>query len=507
MKDLLPDITNQLNDVLRGLRFFVPELYLTALFVIVLVTDLLFGKRSAALCRAVSIGGMFIVIVQVLSQKTSLHANETARFFSDMLLLHGPGIVFKLIIDVLAFILLIYFAWDNKLKEHKKGLSDLYSIVIGSVLGLHLMVMAVNLLSIYLAIEMVSIASYLLAAYHTGNAKSSEAGLKYVLFGAASSAIMLYGISLIYAFSGSLDIFSREMQEGLLQTNHMSVTFGMMLILLGIGFKLSLVPAHFYVPDVYEGAATPVTAYLSTLPKIAAFALLVNFITPFISSSGMYINWTGLNFRMLLSAVGIVTMVVGNFAAVWQNSVKRMLAYSGIAHTGFALMAVVTFSGEGLTALSYYLLVYGLANIAALMLASYFENNEGITSMSDYKGLGFKYPLASVCFVVVLISLTGIPISAGFTGKVFVFSAVYGVYQQTHDVWLMALLITGAVTTVVGLFYYIRIPLNLFLKRTEIIKNEVFSSGNLLIFSSIIALLLIIFGIFPDLLIKLLQSS
>ncbi|MGY4539673.1 NADH-quinone oxidoreductase subunit N [Mucilaginibacter sp. UYNi724] len=504
MKDLLPEVTTQLNEVLRGLRFFVPEVYLTALFILVLVTDLLFSKRSAALCRAVATGGMMLVIVQVINQKLSLNANDTARFFGGMLMLHHTGIVFKLIIDVLAFILLFYFAWDRKLASHKKGLSDLYTIVIGSVLGLHLMAMAVNLLSIYLAIEMVSLASYLLTAYHSGNAKSTEAGLKYVLFGAAASAVMLYGISLIYAYCGTLDIFSREMQEGLIQVNHLSVSFALTLILVGIGFKLSLVPAHFYVPDVYEGAATPVTAYLSTLPKIAGFALLVNFVTPFITSSGMYINWAGLNFRLVLSAVGIVTMVVGNFAAVWQNSVKRMLAYSGIAHTGFALMAVVTFSGQGLTALTYYLLVYGLANIAALMLANYFENNEGITNISDYKGLGFKYPLASVCFVVVLISLTGIPISAGFTGKVVVFSAVYGVYQQTHDIWLMALLITGAVTTVVGLFYYIKIPLNLFLKRTEIIPNEIPYSRNLVIFSSVIALLLILFGLIPDKLINLL---
>jgi NADH-quinone oxidoreductase subunit N len=504
MNDLLPDITAQLNDVIRGLHFFVPELYLSALFVVVLVTDLLFGKNSAKLCRAVAIGGMALIIVQVISQNISLPANETYRFFSGMLLLHHTGIIFKLIIDLLAFILFIYFAWDNDLKQHKKGLSDLYSIVIGSVLGLHIMVMAVNLLSICLAIEMVSISSYLVAAYRTNNAKSTEAGLKYVLFGAATSAIMLYGISLIYAFSGSLEIFSREMQEGLIQANHTAVLFGLLLILLGIGFKLAMVPAHFYVPDVYEGAATPITAYLSTLPKIAGFGLLVNFITPFISSSGMYINWTELNFRIVLSALGILSLIAGNFAAIWQNSVKRMLAYSGIGHTGFALMAVVTFTGQGLTALTYFLLVYGLANIAALMLASYFENNENISNISDYKGLGFKYPLASVCFVIVLISLTGIPISAGFTAKVFVFSAVYGIYQQTHDVWLMAFLIAGAITTVIGLFYYIKIPLNLFLKRVEFVPNEISYSTNLVVFSSVIALLLIIFGIFPDLLIKFL---
>lgn len=499
MNDLLSHIHDQLNEVLGSLPYFMPEVYLTVLFIIVLVTDLLFGKNSAKLCRTVAIAGMFLVIYKDL-QQVALVGTYAVPTFSNMLMLHRTAINFKFVIDVLAIILLLYFAWDKKLQSHKKGLSDLYSIVIGSVLGLHLMTMAINLLSVYLAIEMVSIASYLLASYRTENAKSTEAGLKYVLFGAAASAVMLYGISLIYAYTGSLELFSKEMAEALLHTNTLSASFAMALVLIGIGFKLSFVPVHFYVPDVYEGAATPVTAYLSTLPKIAAFALLVNFV----SKNGFFLQWKAFDFRLVLSAIGVITLIGGNFAAVLQNNVKRMLAYSGIGHTGFALMALVTFTPQGLSALTYYLFMYGLANIAALMLANYFENNENITDISDYKGLGFKYPLASVCFVIVLISLTGIPISAGFTGKVFVFSAVYGVYQQTHDVWLMALLITGAVTTVVGLFYYIKIPLNLFLKRAEFIPNEISYSTNLVVFSSVIALLLIIFGVFPDLLIKFL---
>jgi NADH-quinone oxidoreductase subunit N len=339
MKDLLPHITAQLNDVLGSIPYFMPEVYLTALFIVVLVTDLLFGKNSAKLCRAVAIAGMLLIIFKDL-QQVALTGADAVPIFSKMLILHRTAIAFKFIIDVLAFMLLLYFAWDRKLQEHKKGLSDLYSIVVGSVLGLHLMTMATNLLSVYLAIEMVSIASYLLASYRTENAKSTEAGLKYVLFGAAASAVMLYGISLIYAYSGSLDLFSQEMATGLLHANSLSVSFALALVFIGIGFKLSFVPVHFYVPDVYEGAATPVTAYLSTLPKIAAFALVVNFVAPFVAQQGFYNNWKGFDFRLVLSAIGIITMILGNFAAVLQNSVKRMLAYSGIAHTGFALMAL-----------------------------------------------------------------------------------------------------------------------------------------------------------------------
>lgn len=494
MHDLLPHISDQLSNVFGSITYFMPEVYVTLLFIIVLITDLIFGKRSTGLCRTVACAGLVLVMYLDLMQ-FALVVDGQHFIFSNMLLLSRSNIFFKLIIDLLSFILLLYFTWDKKLNGHQKGLSDLYSITMASIFGLHLMVMAVNLLSIYLAIEMVSIASYLMVAYRTENAFSTEAGLKYVLFGAASSAIMLYGISLLYGFSGSLDVIFQNNIIELSKVNPVSSSFAVILVLIGIGFKLSFVPAHFWVPDVYQGASTPVTAYLSTVPKIAAFALLINFLPPFILSG----RWTGFDIGIALSIVGIITMIAGNFAAVMQTNVKRMLAYSSIGHTGFALMAVVVLTLQGVSALTYYLLVYALANIAALMLATYFANEADAEDEDSYKGLGLKYPIASVCFVIVLISLTGLPVTAGFTGKLFVFSAVYSVYQQTHSIWLMLLMVTGALTTVVSLFYYIKIPLNLFLKRKEISEIDSNKSYNLLILSIIISFLLILLGIFPDL--------
>jgi NADH-quinone oxidoreductase subunit N len=358
------------------------------------------------------------------------------------------------------------------------------------------MVMAINLLSIYLAIELVSIASYLMVAYRSENAFSTEAGLKYVLFGAASSAIMLYGISLLYAFSGSLDIVT--VSAMLLKVNALAASFAIILVLLGIGFKLSFVPIHFWVPDVYQGAPTPVTAYLSILPKIAAFALLGNFLIPFVSLG----KSLGLDLQVILAVAGIISMIAGNFAAVMQSNVKRMLAYSSIGHTGFALMAVILLNKQGLPALTYYLLVYALANIGALVLATYFSNVANTEDVDGYKGLGLKYPVASVCFTIILISLTGLPVSAGFTGKVFVFSAVYGVYQQSHSIWLMLLMATGALTTVVSLFYYIKIPLSLFLKRSENQDIVYKKSYNSVVLAVIISFVLILLGIFPDFVLK-----
>ncbi|HTH81941.1 MAG TPA: NADH-quinone oxidoreductase subunit N [Mucilaginibacter sp.] len=493
MHELLPYITAQLNKILADTHYFMPEIYLSALFIVVLITDLLFGRESERMCRIVACAGIVVVlskdVVQLLMVK-----NQVEFLFSGMLVQTHTSLIFRIIIDITAFLLLLYFGWDKPLRSHNKKLSDLYSITIASVLGLHLMTMAVNLLSIYLSIEMVSIASYLLVAYRSENTFSTEAGLKYVLFGAAASAIMLYGISLLYGFTGTLGLFNVNFMPGLTHTDPVAVTFALVLVSIGIGFKLSFVPMHFWVPDVYEGAPTPVTAYLSTLPKIAAFGLLINFLTPFISS----LDWKAVDFGLYLSIIGIVTMIAGNFAAVLQNNVKRMLAYSSIGHTGFALMAIVTFTAQGVTALIYYLVVYAIANIGALMLVSYFSHATGSDDVRSYKGLGLKYPAASVCFIIILISLTGLPVTAGFAGKLMVFSTVYGVYQQNHNVWLLLLTITGALTTVVSLFYYIKVPLNLFLKRSDNTTEPINNSGYIIGFAIVICIILVLSGIFPD---------
>jgi NADH-quinone oxidoreductase subunit N len=497
MNDLLPFLPGQLNQIFDSIPYFVPEIYLSILFLVVLVTDLLFGKNSAWLCRIVACAGLVLVIFKDF-QQFQLLLTGPHLFFSQMLLLHSTSLVFKLMIDALSIMLILYFDWDNDMGTHTKGLSDLYSITIAAVFGMHLMTMSVNLLSIYLSIEMVSIASYLMVAYRTGNGLSSEAGLKYVLFGASASAIMLYGISLLYGFGGSLNLFGGNLVPGLMQVNPIAVSFALILFLAGIGFKLSFVPMHFWVPDIYQGAPAPVSAFLSSVTKIAAFALLINLLIPFIYYPKFS---TVFDFRLLLSVIGIITMIAGNFAATLQNNVKRMLAYSSIGHTGFALMAIVTFSEQGKSALTFYLIAYALANVGAWMLASYFSNSAQADNISDYKGLGFKYPLAGVCFVIILVSLTGLPVTAGFYGKFLVFSSVYAVYQGNHNIWLLLLMITGAVTTVVSLFYYIKIPLNLFLRKTDRTTGFISPNPFLLISIAIISLLTVILGLFPDILV------
>lgn len=496
MHDLLPSLHGQLDEVINSLQFFMPEIYLSALFVIVLVTDLLFGRNSGWLCRIVSIAGLGYVLLMGLGQAHFVAGDKGILFFSSMLLLNHTTLILKLLIDIIGIIVLLFYEWDDSLNSHNKKLSDLYSISIAAILGLHLMTMASNLLSIYLSVEMVSIASYLMVSYKTENRWGSEAGLKYVLFGAASSAIMLYGISLLYGLCGTLDLFN-GLTYGLMHANPLTASFALILLLAGIGFKLSFVPMHFWAPDIYQGAPTPVSAFLSALPKIAAFGLLINFLSPFTDPS---IKWNAFDFRLFISIVAIATMIAGNFAAALQNNVKRMLAYSSIGHTGFAMMALVNFSlqKQGIHALEFYLVAYAFAGTAAWMLATYFADVAGADEMSGYKGLGFKYPLAGVCFVIILISLTGIPLTAGFNGKLLAFSAVYSVYRDSHNSWALPLMITGAITTVVSLFYYIKIPLNLFLRKTDRTTGFASSNRTLLTFIAIITILIVCLGVFPN---------
>src|ERR1700753_1333178 len=239
MHDLLPLLPANIDDVLNSIPWFMPEFYLSILFLIVLITDLIFGRTSEKLCRTIACAGLLLVVRNDYQQHALLLYSGQANghfLFSNTLLLTHTAVSFKLVIDVLAFGLLIYLGWDEKLKEHPKRLSDMYTIAIGAVLSLHLMTMAAILLLIYLSIEMVSIASYLMVAYRTENAFSSEAGLKYVLFGAAASAVMLYGISLLYGFTGTLNLISNEFVEGIKHSNQLATSLAISLVLIGIGF-------------------------------------------------------------------------------------------------------------------------------------------------------------------------------------------------------------------------------------------------------------------------------
>ena len=495
MKHFLPYISTYLDSILAGMGLFLPELALILLFIAVMLFDLFLPKRNQGFVFWLSLAGMAGVFL--LSFRQLGLVNEPVPLFNDMLILDRISILFKLIFGITSLLFILFIRNNKALQEHKKGTGDLFMILTAVHLGLHLMAMAANLITIFIAIEMVSIGSYLMTGYLSGNRQQSEAAMKYVLFGLTCSAVMLYGMSLLYAFTGTLEIYRPEFLTYLKDIPSLSASIAIILVLVGIGFKLSFVPFQFWSPDVYEGAPTPVTAFLSTGPKIAGFAILIHFLAAFRDAGLSSSVDSVLNFEAVLALTAFITMVIGNFSALWQDNVKRMLAYSSIGHTGFLLMAVIAFSTAGFNAIIFYLFIYALMNMAAFMLADRIEEQAGVINSSDYKGLGRKMKIELFCFVIVLVSLTGLPPTAGFIGKFLVFSAGIENYVLSGSVWMLVLLAAGAVTTVVSLFYYFKIPLNAYLKRPSEDFSAIIQAQPWTYFILLLTVLLLVFGIWP----------
>jgi NADH-quinone oxidoreductase subunit N len=310
--------------------------------------------------------------------------------------------------------------------------------------------------------EAVGLLSYVLAGYMRGSLRSTEAALKYVVFGAVSSGIMLYGLSLLFGMTGSMDfndIRTVLVGDGI---NPFSLLVVVILVIAGMSYKIAAVPFHFWCPDVYEGAPTPVSAFFSVGPKAAGFALMIRFFYttmaagPHAAASASPVQT--INWPLLLAVISAVTMTYGNLVALRQTNVKRLLAYSSIAHVGYLLMGFVLLSAEGLAAILFYLLVYTLMNLGAFFFVVAVNNKLKSEDLRDYVGLGFRTPWAATMMVVFLASLTGIPPFAGFVGKFYLFTAAM-------DKSLFWLVILAAVNSVIGLYYYFKVVKAMFLTR------------------------------------------
>jgi NADH-quinone oxidoreductase subunit N len=316
------------------------------------------------------------------------------------------------------------------------------------------MVSGNNLISIYVALELMALSSYILAGYFKGEIKSTEAALKYFVLGAFSSGVLLYGLSLVYGIAGQMGLPELAgLLAGLEKSNVLLV--GILLILAGLLFKIAAVPFHVWVPDVYEGAPTPVTAFFSVGPKLAAYAVLARIF--YVAFSKFHADWS-----FIVALVAAATMVVGNVSALLQSNVKRMLAYSSIAHAGYALLGVIGFRTEfGLWGILVYLLAYTFMNFGVFALVVFLETKGyAAESVSDFNGLARRNMTAAVVMLVFLLSLAGIPPTAGFIGKYYLFTAA----MKAGYAWLAVL---AVLMSAVSLFYYFRIAAAMFFLEGE----------------------------------------
>jgi len=459
MVELLPDISKKLDHILAGLPGILPEMVLAAAFIASIFSGLLVDRWWKHGTFALTLTG---IGVAAWCSAWPLAPPYGGNLLFGMVMPDGLGQSVRLLTALVCALFAVAVNANPDFTAHRKRTADLYSVLLALHIGLNLMAMATNWLMLFVAIEMVSIGSYVLVGYLAKTRQHTEAAMKYVLFGAACSAVMLYGLSFLYGFTGQLDYTAAAYHDGLNAMPPALVTVALLLVFAGIGFKLSFVPFHFWTPDVYQGAPTPVTAFLSTAPKIAGMAMLGRILhaSP-VDSAALE------NLHLILIVAAAATMLLGNLAALRQTNVKRMMAYSSIGHTGFLMMAVLAYASGEYTVLLFYLAVYALMNMGVFMLADYIEGRTGADDVDGYRGLGKVLPLPFVCFVILLVSLTGLPPTAGFIAKLLVFSAAFSNWQLHGDPGMMALLIIGALTTVISLFYYFKVPLNAFLRKSS----------------------------------------
>jgi NADH-quinone oxidoreductase subunit N len=507
-------LPQQLQQILESFDALLPEVLLSTSFLFMILIDLVFHydlnnkqkfvkntHQTSQIAFIIGLLSLIFILNDIIHQ---FYLPKDVFLFDRMLVLDLKAILFRFLI-----ILTAIFVLGHIYVTKKVFVAEFYPLLISMVLGLCLMTMSVNLLMIYLSIEIVSVSSYILTTIDKTR-KSAESGLKYILFGASASAVMLYGMSLLYGMTGTLDIASPDFRRELMETDSMATTVAIILTISGFLFKVSASPFHVWTPDVYESAPTPVVAFFSVAPKIAGFLVAIRF----------YFAVPN-NLQTITAVLAMASITFGNFSALWQNNAKRLLAYSTIAHSGFMLIGLVTMSQLGVTSVVFYLIVTLFTNLAAFLLVDYAEklsvtgyqlsvnsnqslitNNEHqrLTSpitnngsppdqslITNFSGLGRLNPFYGIMMLIVMISLAGLPPTAGFFAKLNIFSALWETYQTTNQPILLWLFIFGLLNTAIALFFYLKIPYMMFFKEPD--DNQEFELNSTQFFLAIILVL------------------
>jgi NADH-quinone oxidoreductase subunit N len=458
-------------------HLLLPEIFLFLWAILILVLDFFWGREKQNLGYLALIGIIVTIFLVLTSSQGQLFggmflADSFSSFFIMIFLLSG----FLAIASSIDF--------TKRLSAHQ---GEYFALLLLSMVGMMFLASAGELITLYVALELTTISLYVLAAYLKNELKSSEAGLKYLILGGVSSALLLYGISLIFGLSGTT--FLKDIKIPLItkfliyQKNDPALILSLIFFIAGFGFKLALVPFHMWAPDVYEGAPTPITAFLSVASKAAGLAAFIRVF--FQSFLVFHIDWV-----LLVAVLAALAMIVGNIIALLQTNIKRMLAYSSIAQIGYILLGVVAATSRGVASVSFYLFVYLFANMGAFIAAITFSHATGSDEIKDYAGLSRRSPALAAMMAVFMLSLVGIPPLAGFTGKYFLFSAAI----EQGWIWLVVIAI---LTSVISLYYYVGVVRQMYFQTSTIekpIAMPIALKVSLII--SVIGVLL--FGVYPN---------
>jgi NADH-quinone oxidoreductase subunit N len=471
------ELIDKLYQIRNSVQFLYPELVIASAIIICILISL---RRNANSNIPISL----TILVSVVSTfLIATDATPPAKLFSDMLQKETFSSYLKLLVDISAILTCIISYHKNFLRTSP---GEFCAALLTTTLGCHFLLMSTNLLSLFLSLETVSISSYILAGF-ASTKKSSEGSLKYFIFGSIASAIMLYGFSILYGMAGTLDIFSENFIANLLQGNSSLVFVAGVMALCGFLFKISAAPMHPWAPDVYESAPIPVVAFFSVAPKLAGMGILAKFIIAIHATGQSFADW-----QTIISIVAIITLTIGNFAALAQQNAMRMMAYSSIAQSGFMLVGIAAFIPQGLHFMLFYASIYMLMNFAVFTYL-HAADEQGVSAITSFTGAGKSNFFAHILLLVALIALTGLPPTAGFSAKLFIFSALWESYQLTGKQILLWLLIFGLLNTVVSLFYYLKIPYFAFLKESKVAEKQNFKQSTNLLGLILVLLILVMF--------------
>ena len=472
---------------LFSIRLIAPEIILISVALILILLDLVIKRKET------------IAFVGVLGTLTAAYVNFklcamgwTGSTLLGMFAFDGYANFFKLIFYI-NIILTIFISLKYMVLE-EASFGEYYALILFATSGMMFMASAVDLIVLYVGLELMALSTYILVGITRRQVRSSEAALKYFFLGAFSSAFLLYGISLTYGLTGTTNL--KEIASALQNLNLLEnpiLFLGMILVIVAFGFKIALVPFHMWAPDAYEGAPTSITSFMSIGPKAAAFAALGRVL--FDAFGPMHVQWSS-----ILIPLSVITMAAGNIIAIAQTNIKRMLAYSSIAHAGYALLGIIAGTHEGLSSMMNYMAIYAFMNIGAfsvvIMLRSKGFRGEELT---DYEGLAKSHPAASALMLIFMFSLTGIPPTAGFIAKFYIF-------MEAINAGYTPLVIIAVIFSAISAFFYLRVVMYMYMKEP---KREVSLSTSpaMYLTLAVTAAATLILGLFPSLLVELAKMS
>jgi NADH-quinone oxidoreductase subunit N len=473
---------------LSDFYYILPEMVLTTGALAVLIVDVLLPKH-----RRAALAWVTLAVIGATMVSLAPFRHTQVEVAHGLLAVDQFALFFKFVFLLAAAITVLMSVRYLAIEGASPG--EYYFLILCATLGMMIMAGGIDLITIFIGLETMAVSFYILAGFIKPSQRSNEAAVKYFLLGAFSLGILLYGMSLMYGLSGTTNL--RVMAKsfvGLEQDPRL--VLAVILVVAGVGFKIAAVPFHMWAPDVYEGSPTPITAFLSVGSKAASFAMLIRIFVEGLPS--MSADW-----RLLFWTLAVVTMTVGNIAAVTQSNVKRMLAYSSIAHAGYVLIGIVAWSPanpRGITATLVYLLIYSFMQLGAFAVVVVLRRSDVAgEELKDFSGLAFRNPFAAFAMLLFMLSLGGIPPTAGFMGKFWLFSAAI----DAQYYWLAVI---GVLNSAISLYYYVRIVVFMYLKK-EAVGSEPATTPALAVVLGLAVAGTLVFGVYPRLLFEVADAS